>query len=75
MLDNLKSTRVTQRLITVGNSCVTGLGNKRKRLVPEPRSLEEGLCRAGSHTSKGGATARVLLFPLRVYPRAVLEMS
>lgn len=46
-------------------------GTKREEIGYKP----EGLYRAGSHTLKGGTTARVLKVSLRAHTRALLEMS
>lgn len=56
VLDDLKSKGVTQKLITVGKNCHHGAREQRRKgSLPEPGSLEEALCRAGSPTSEGGA--------------------
>lgn len=67
MLDDLKRKSIKWRLITVGNNCHHWTRGQRKEVgMPEPRSLEEGLRRAGSYTSKEGATDSMLLIALRV---------
>lgn len=60
----------------MGNNCYHwSRGQKGRGRLPEPRNLEEVLCRAGSLTTEGRAVARVLMVPQSMCHRAVLEMS